>query len=311
MQVHSRVRYLRADRDVTIIVPSLEPGDDLLTAITTWLRCEPNQILIVVPESIIEFASLLISKLQDKRVKVISSKAAWKRAQMVEGLRCVSTELVVFADDDTWWKPKTLDLLIAPFEDPKVGGAGTLQSVRQRAKKFTMWEVFAAARLAGRNLALISSAYYNYGEIKTLSGRTAAYRTSILNSEKFIESFLSDRWRGKYLLKSGDDNFITTWIRDHGWKTFLETSREAEIITTMQSDWKYLNQLIRWSRNVLRSGIRDVASTPQSPSQKIITHLIFVVLGSLLDPFCLLIELLYILTVATSQTNNNGMYPIT
>jgi cellulose synthase/poly-beta-1,6-N-acetylglucosamine synthase-like glycosyltransferase len=303
-----KTRRFVADRDVTIIVPTLEPGDDLVAAIKTWLHCGPKQILIAVPEIVLGSTKLSIVPLQDERLKIIVAKAASKRIQMVEGLRHVSTELVVFADDDTWWKPGTLDLLIAPFANSAVGGAGTLQRVRSRADRFTMWEVFAAARLNGRNLGIVSSAYYNHGSVKTLSGRTVAYRTSILKSEVFRESFLGDRWNGKHVLKSGDDNFITAWIRSHGWKTFVETSPDAEVTTTMQSDWKFLKQLVRWSRNVLRSGLRELVSTFRHPSKKGVTHLVFTVLGVLLNPFCLLIELLFILAVATSPYDKNSRH---
>ena len=176
---------------------------------------------------------------------------------MLAGLREVTTELVIFVDSTVEWKPKTLHGLLAGLDDPLTGGVQTYQVARPNREKFNLWEIFGASRLAQRNVYRASSAYWNNGDIIGLSGRTMAYKTRCLQTPEFYEAFSRDFWRGKYHLKSGDDIFITNWIRHRGWRTWYQGDREFEIVTTMKTDRLYLKQLARWSRNTARFWWRD------------------------------------------------------
>jgi len=115
----------------------------------------------------------------------------------------------------------------------------------------------AAFRLCMRNIDLASSTYID-GGTSCLAGRTAAYRTVILKDPEFLYGFTHDYWLGKYQLNSGDDLFLTRWMVSHGWKTYVQVCKEAEILSTMKPNWRFLKQVSRWTRNNWRSDLRSV-----------------------------------------------------
>lgn len=193
------------------------------------------------------------------RIRVLTVPQANKRLQMAAGIRATRTDLIVFADDDALWPPTLLPQVLACFEDPSVGGVGTSQIVHPCAPggKFTWWETLAAIRLSIRNIEIACSTHID-GGVPCLSGRTSAYRTPILQEPSFLHGFTHDYWRGKYHLNSGDDKFLTRWMVSHGWSTYVQCCAEAEIQSTMRPDWRFLKQVLRWTRNTWRSDLRSL-----------------------------------------------------
>jgi hypothetical protein len=108
-----------------------------------------------------------------------------------------------------------------------------------------------------RNLEITASTYID-GGICCLSGRTAAYRTSILRDPDFQWKFTHEFWLGKYLQHSGDDKFLTRWMHSHYWKTYVQACPEAELLSTFKNNSKFLLQLLRWTRNTWRSDLRSI-----------------------------------------------------
>jgi cellulose synthase/poly-beta-1,6-N-acetylglucosamine synthase-like glycosyltransferase len=176
---------------------------------------------------------------------------------MSHGIKNTTTDIIVFADDDAIWPPTLLPYVLACFEDQKVGGVGTSQAVQQVGNRMTVWEVLAAFRLTIRNIEIASSTHID-GGIPCLSGRTAAYRTVILKDPDFLHGFTHDYWLGKYQLNSGDDKFLTRWMVSHGWNTYVQCCKEAELLSTMKPNWRFLKQVLRWTRNTWRSDLRSL-----------------------------------------------------
>lgn len=194
------------------------------------------------------------------RIRVIAVPQANKRIQMSAGIQAAKTDIIVFADDDALWPTSFLPNLLAPFEDASVGGVGTSQVVRPCAgadSRYTIWETLAAMRLSIRNIE-IAAAQHIDGGCPCISGRTSAYRSLILRDPAFLHGFTHDYWRGKYLLNSGDDKFLTRWMVSHGWGTYVQCCDEAEIRSTMKPDWRFLRQVLRWTRNTWRSDLRSI-----------------------------------------------------
>ena len=146
-------------RDVTIVVPTIDAGEEIQLAIRSWLKCNPYQIIFVtVPKAkpaIVEMASEFDPTL--KRIKVITISRPNKRNQMVAGINHTKTDILVFCDDDALWPPTMLEYICAPFEDPQMGGVGntlnnlipgTSQNVIPVGKKMTVWEILAAFRIS-------------------------------------------------------------------------------------------------------------------------------------------------------------------
>jgi len=246
-----------ASEDVTIIVPTIDAGEEFKEAANTWLIGKPKEILIITEEKMKGPLEELANQVDPERIRVLTVPFANKRLQMAHGIRNTSTDIIVFADDDAIWPPTMLPYILACFEDQKVGGVGTSQRVQPVGKKMTVWEVLAAFRLSIRNIEIASSTHID-GGIPCLSGRTAAYRTIILKDPEFLHGFTHDYWLGKYQLNSGDDKFLTRWMVSHGWSTYVQCCKEAELLSTMKPNWRFLKQVLRWTRNTWRSDLRSL-----------------------------------------------------
>jgi cellulose synthase/poly-beta-1,6-N-acetylglucosamine synthase-like glycosyltransferase len=246
-----------AEEDVTIIVPTIDAGEEFKEAARSWLVGKPKEIIIVTEDKMLGPLQELANAVDPRRIRVITVPYANKRLQMVKGIKEVTTDIIVFADDDAIWPPTLLPYVLACFEDQKVGGVGTSQRVQPVGDKFTVWEVLAAFRLTIRNIEISASTHID-GGVCCLSGRTAAYRTVILKDPEFIQGFTHDYWLGKYHLNSGDDKFLTRWMVAHGWSTYIQCCKEAELLSTMKPNWRFLKQVLRWTRNTWRSDMRSL-----------------------------------------------------
>ncbi|GAB5587386.1 hypothetical protein Unana1_02286 [Umbelopsis nana] len=245
------------ERDVTIVVPTIDAGEEFVEAAQSWLACNPKEIIIVTEERMHGPLEELAEKIDPSRIRVLTVPKANKRLQMVQGIRNTSTDILVFADDDAIWKPETLKYILACFEDDSIGGVGTSQTVKTVGKHQTVWEVLAGFRLTVRNIEVAASTHID-GGVCCISGRTATYRTVILKDPAFQEQFINDLWRGKYPLNSGDDKFLTRWMVSHGWNTYMQVCSEAELLSTFKTDWRFLKQVLRWTRNTWRSDFRSL-----------------------------------------------------
>jgi cellulose synthase/poly-beta-1,6-N-acetylglucosamine synthase-like glycosyltransferase len=246
-----------ASEDVTIIVPTIDAGEEFKEAANSWLAGKPKEIIIITEEKMLIPLQELANAVDPDRIRVLTVPFANKRLQMAHGIKNTTTDIIVFADDDAIWPPTLLPYVLACFEDQKVGGVGTSQRVQPVGKTMTVWEVLAAFRLTIRNIEISSSTHID-GGLPCLSGRTAAYRTVILKDPEFLHGFTHDFWLGKYQLNSGDDKFLTRWMVSHGWSTYVQCCKEAELLSTMKPNWRFLKQVLRWTRNTWRSDLRSL-----------------------------------------------------
>ncbi|KAH7108351.1 polysaccharide synthase Cps1p [Auriculariales sp. MPI-PUGE-AT-0066] len=246
-----------ASEDVTIVVPTIDAGEEFKEAAHSWLVGDPKEIIIITEEKMRGPLQDLANSVNPNKIRVETVPYANKRLQMSHGIKSATTDIIVFADDDAIWPPTMLPSMLAPFEDQRVGGVGTSQAVIAVGKSMTVWEVLAAFRLTIRNIEIASACHID-GGIPCLSGRTAAYRTVILKDPAFLHGFTNDFWMGKYHLNSGDDKFLTRWMVSHGWSTYVQCCKEAELLSTMKPNWRFLKQVLRWTRNTWRSDIRSL-----------------------------------------------------
>ncbi|KAF9319903.1 hypothetical protein BG003_007748 [Podila horticola] len=247
----------KAEYDVTIIVPTIDAGEEFKEAAHSWLVNNPKEIIIITETKMREPLQELANSVDPTRIRVLTVPKANKRLQMVEGIRNTTSEIIVFADDDAIWAPTTLEYILACFEDPNMGGVGTSQTVKSVGRFQTVWEVLAGFRLTIRNIEIAASTHID-GGVCCLSGRTAAYRTCILQDPQFQYEFTHDFWLGKYPLNSGDDKFLTRWMVFHGWNTYVQICKEAELLSTFKNNWRFVKQVLRWTRNTWRSDFRSL-----------------------------------------------------
>ncbi|KAI8846502.1 hypothetical protein BC829DRAFT_445296 [Chytridium lagenaria] len=218
IQPRRRSRFI-ANRDVTILVPTIDSSVEIKTA------TESEEGVGSVAREVDPGGEV---------VKVITIAKPNKRNQMTAGINHVKTEITVFCDDDVIWPDTMLKYMLAPFEDRNMGEWPSRDSYWQ--KNDHMGDI---------------------GIIPTF-GRTAAYRTSILRDPHFQWEFTHEFWVGKYHQHSGDDKFLTRWMHSHGWKTYIQCCPEAELRSTFKDNWRFLKQLLRWTRNTWRSDIKSL-----------------------------------------------------
>ncbi|KAF9080229.1 hypothetical protein BGX23_002477 [Mortierella sp. AD031] len=259
----------RAEYDVTIIVPTIDAGEEFKEAAHSWLVNNPKEIIIITETKMKDALQELANSVDPTRIRVLTVPKANKRLQMVEGIRNTTSEIIVFADDDAIWGPNTLEYILACFEDPNMGGVGTSQTVKS----------------VGRYQTIAASTHID-GGVCCLSGRTAAYRTCILQDPQFQYNFTHDFWLGKYPLNSGDDKFLTRWMVYHGWNTYIQVCKEAELLSTFKNNWRFVKQVLRWTRNTWRSDFRSLFTERKIWSRH--PYVAFTMIDKIFNPITLL-----------------------
>ncbi|KAF9947193.1 hypothetical protein BGZ72_010797 [Mortierella alpina] len=275
----------RPEYDVTIIVPTIDAGEEFKEAAHSWLVNNPKEIIIITETKMKDALQELANSVDPTRIRVLTVPKANKRLQMVEGIRNTTSEIIVFADDDAIWAPTTLEYILACFEDPNMGGVGTSQTVKSVGRYQTVWEVLAGFRLTIRNIEIAASTHID-GGVCCLSGRTAAYRTCILQDPQFQYEFTHDFWLGKYPLNSGDDKFLTRWMVYHGWNTYIQVCKEAELLSTFKNNWRFVKQVLRWTRNTWRSDFRSMFTERRIWSRH--PYVAFTMVDKIFNPITLL-----------------------
>lgn len=233
-------------KDVTVVIPTtFKSPSELIECLHSVTASSPAAIIIVTGDANVE---LLASHCRNNSfgVTVLGVSKLNKREQILRAMLLVKTAITVLADDDVFWPARFLDYLLAVFEDPTVGAGGPLQRVR-RMEHPDSWNFLGISYLERRVWNNLATNGVD-GSISTLSGRTAAYRTEILQSDEFAYYFRNDSWKGKRI-HTGDDKCLTRYVYSHGWKIAIQPDRRATIETTVEPDRKYISQCIRWARS--------------------------------------------------------------
>jgi hyaluronan synthase len=236
---------------VSVVVPAYrEDPEILLECLASWLDQNPYEV-IIVPD--VEDTEVLrrLAEVEDPRLRVIPFVHRGKRSALGVGVRAATGELVVLADSDTRWQPGLLDAVQMPFIDPEVGGVGTQQNVYQRTS--SIWR-----RIADW---LVNLRYYDYvpamgraGAVACLSGRTAAYRRSVILP---VLPHLEDEFFLGRRCVAGDDGRLTWLVLASGFKTVHQSSARA-LSMFPASFPAFVKQRVRWSRNSYRTYLTAV-----------------------------------------------------
>ncbi|OQO02021.1 hypothetical protein B0A48_12494 [Cryoendolithus antarcticus] len=212
-------------------------------------------MILVTIDANVKALNKIANAINAKKLRVLNIREANKRRQMCRAIPEVRTRITVFVDDDVIWPPKVLQWMLAPFEDAKMGGVGTSQRLR-RSPNVSIWSFLGATYLERRNFDC-SACLHVDGGVPCLSGRTVAYRSSILQDDAFTHGFTNEEWR-TCQLNADDDNFITRWMYSHDWKIAMQYHKEAEVQTTLEDGPKYLSQCLRWVRSNWRSNLTSM-----------------------------------------------------
>jgi hyaluronan synthase len=230
---------------VSVVVPSYrEDPDILLECLESWLAQNPNEVIIVPDIEDVEVQRRLRA-VRDPRVRVLVFEHRGKRSALGVGIRAAGGEVVVLVDSDTRWEPGLLDAVQMPFVDPTVGGVGTQQNVFLRTT--SVWR-----RIADW---LVNLRYYDYvpamgskGAVACLSGRTAAYRRSVVLP--VLDHLENEFFLGRRCV-AGDDGRLTWLVLAAGYRTVHQSSARA--LSMFPVGFRaFVKQRVRWSRNSYR-----------------------------------------------------------
>ncbi|KAK3109663.1 hypothetical protein LTR53_016839, partial [Teratosphaeriaceae sp. CCFEE 6253] len=274
-------------RDVTVIVPTTFKDERELSH---CLRCiygsSPFEILIVTAAANVDLVEHICALRGFSRFRVLGVPKLNKRLQMIRALKEVRTEIVVFADDDVFWPDNYLDYLLAVFEDPDTGAGGTRQRVRRNPGFFVnVWNFLGISYLERRVWNNICTNAVD-GSLSTLSGRTAAYRTAILQ-DPYLYHWLEQQ--------TDDDKCLTRYVYSHGWSITIQSDPRAVLETTLEDNPKYISQCLRWARGHWRGNFLVMRRESYWCSRRYLWGLYVIYLGQFQTPALLIDGLLFAL----------------
>lgn len=250
--------------DCTIIIPTVDPENEgFQECLSTVLANCPGAIIIVtvglVKATLVESVVEPFRKLWPQTtVTVTQMGVANKRRQVCHALPLVKTKITILVDDHAYWPSVDfLPTILAPFEDPEVGGLGMNKRVRRTSSGWTKQSIFnfwGAVYLERHNFEIRASHAID-GGVFVLSGRTSAHRSCILQDIDFMRGFANEMFFFGKLgpINPDDDNFITRWEVKNGWKVHIQYCEDATMETDLGNPDKYSSQCLRWVRTTWRS----------------------------------------------------------
>lgn len=232
------------------MIPTLGTSEDLGHCLSTINACHAHAIILVTPQKNVGCLQKLCKDLEIDNAGVLGAPKANKRMQMIQGLREVKTDVVIFADDDVFWPNDFLCHILAPLDDPAVGAVGPFNALERRENN-NGWDFLNAVYLKRWEWEVGATSNVD-GGVACLSGRTMAIRTHIVQDPAFVNAFFGERWfRAVSLLAADDDSFITRWLVNRRWKIKIQCGTSVK--TSLDANWKFLQQCLRWSRTTWRS----------------------------------------------------------
>ncbi|EEY24039.1 conserved hypothetical protein [Verticillium alfalfae VaMs.102] len=256
--------------DITVVIATR--GDEianLVSGLESHVNAGCRHISICVPSTrlgrVQAEADLFISKQKDLKVYVSHVAQAGKREQLkwaidsIPDSRRKAHKVIVFADDDITFPHSTYGWVLAPFENPQVGGVGTCQRA-SRIKAGTIIQriinwIFAdyIERRGVENMATVAIEK----SISCLSGRLAAFRAVIVQDRQFLDGLVSETWNG-LKLRADDDNFWTRWLLEGGWEIAVQNDERCRVETTFGTTASELRRFVRWQRSNPRSNAKSL-----------------------------------------------------
>lgn len=249
----SRHRYRPVVNDhrttTSVVVPVYREEPEVLErCLSTWLREEPTEVILVVDDrddDLLRHVREYLRANQFDHVRILEWRHTGKRGALGVGIRHAVGEVVVLTDSDTSWRPGLLAAMQMPFVDPKVGGVGSRQHVY--APETNIWRRIAYWMLNTRYLDYVP-AMSRRGGVACLSGRTAAYRREVILP--LLPALERELFLGRECV-AGDDGRLTWLVLAAGYRTMHQDNAQADSMFPGELR-AFFRQRIRWSRNSYR-----------------------------------------------------------
>jgi cellulose synthase/poly-beta-1,6-N-acetylglucosamine synthase-like glycosyltransferase len=231
----------------SVVIPAFREDPDILDrCLDSWLAEHPGEIIVVPDVEDREVIRRLQVRAQSEPSLVVFPFVhTGKRSALGAGIRQARGEILVLADSDTSWEPGLIRAVQAPFADPKVGGVGTRQNAY--LPNTSVWRRVADWMIDVRYLDYVR-AQSRAGAVACLSGRTVAYRRSVVMP--VLEHLEDEFFLGRRCI-SGDDGRLTWLVLASGYKTVYQSNARAMSMFP-DTGRAFLKQRLRWSRNSYR-----------------------------------------------------------
>jgi cellulose synthase/poly-beta-1,6-N-acetylglucosamine synthase-like glycosyltransferase len=229
------------------VIPAFREDPDILDrCLDSWLAEGPTEIIVVPDVGDHEVIRRLQRRAQSEpSLVVLPIVHTGKRSALGAGIRQARGEILVLAVSDTSWEPGLLRAVQAPFADRKVGGVGTRQNAY--LANTSVWRRVADWMIDVRYLDYVR-AQSRAGAVACLSGRTVAYRRSVVMP--VLEHLEDEFFLGRRCI-SGDDGRLTWLVLASGYKTVYQSNARAMSMFP-DAGRAFLKQRLRWSRNSYR-----------------------------------------------------------
>lgn len=239
---------------VAVITPVYNENPNVFTrALNSWKENGVDEIVAVIDYT--DKKCLAIFQEFSKNfpgAKLIVTKTPGKRPALVDGIHEAKSDIVALVDSDTVWGSDVKKNALIPFQNAKVGGVSTRQSVLEPK---TLAQHLFNAQLNLRYFEELPFMVAAGGTVITcISGRTGFYRRAAVLP--LLDDVLHETFWGKPVI-SGDDKRLTYLVEAAGWKVAFQ--QNAQVFTPGMPNLKtYFKQRLRWARNSWRADLRTL-----------------------------------------------------
>jgi hyaluronan synthase len=170
-----------------------------------------------------------------------------KRQALVAGFNAARNPIIMVTGSDTQLRRDTVNELVAPFVDPRVGGVtGQVVTSNDRGIGAKCYEW----GLVLRN-KMIYPAMSRSRTVHVMNGECYAVRTEL--AVAYQVEFIQQKFLGR-LCDSGDDGWMTTLLLKYDFRTVYQSSAIA-YTNPPASFRQFLRQQLRWNRNSTRRSL--------------------------------------------------------
>jgi len=289
----------------TVLIPVVDEPLELFREVLRRIEQQrPTETIVVVNGAANPLLEAVCAEFPS--VTCTWTPVAGKRNAIRVGLAMTTQPIVVLVDSDTLWTEyrdaaglhRTLDELVKPFADPRVGGVTTRQRILAPERSWiTRWADWLENTRALYSMPAMSV----LGQVGCLPGRTIALRRESL--ERSMPGFMSERFLGVFL-EISDDRTLTNYALKQGYRTVYQSTSLVYTDAPLEVR-KLFKQQLRWARgsqyNTLRMLGWMLAHTPV---------LAFFFLLDIIVPFLLVGALLGWIYREFTQTGSNFYQPL-
>lgn len=262
----------------TTIIPVYREIPILFEKVLRAIKNQTDQLIVVVDGKNKELET--IAKKYTNNV-ISNDIRSGKRKAIGSILSKVKYSITILLDSDTIVEPKTIEELVKPFSNSRIG---IVQSQPRVLKGFCSFSSYKLSELTERSRDIICSALNPH--LIVVDGRLQAVRTKILRQVN--DEWLKDYWMGKPS-EIGEDRCRTRLIHKLGFRSAYQPS--AVCFTKASKTFKeFVKQQLRWFRSGYKFFLKDVWEKNMPSKMYLLQSLLFYC-SPLLFTFAILFDL--------------------